>query len=146
MSNQNVMTMSLEDINKELESLARRQLALAQDRIAAEERAAEIQPEITEYNNRVLPIIIENLNNASCNILNLVNTVYSLFQLNIESLKVPAKQENNNIKLISFVLKINSVLQCTHSLNQIINSLAAVQRSYIIKSKVIPQIFRIMSS
>ena len=39
-------------------------------------------------------------NITSNNILNLVNTVYSLFQLNIESLKVPAKQENNNIKLI----------------------------------------------
>ena len=57
-------------------------------------------------------IIKQNQKNQDKNIiLNLVNTVYSLFQLNIESLKVPTKQENNNIKLISFIFSyLNSKL------------------------------------
>lgn len=44
-------------------------------------------------------------------ILNLFNTIYSLFQLNIEGLKIPLKQETNYSKIISFVFSyLNSKL------------------------------------
>ena len=57
-------------------------------------------------------VTIQNQKNQDQNnTLNLFNTVYNLFQLNIESLKVPVKQESNNIKLISFIFSyLNSKL------------------------------------
>jgi len=55
------------------------------------------------YNSKVT-----NLNNL---ILQLITSIYSLFQLNIEGLKIPAKQENSYSKIISFILSyINSKL------------------------------------
>ena len=62
----------------------------------------------------LLYFIVEKQNNKSQdnnNILNLFNTVYQLFQLNIESLKVSNKQEVNYSKLISFIFSyLNSKL------------------------------------
>ena len=54
----------------------------------------------------------QNLKNQdNNNILNLFNTVYQLFQLNIESLKISSKQETNYNKLISFIFSyLNSKL------------------------------------
>jgi hypothetical protein len=57
-------------------------------------------------------IEIQNIKNQdNNNILNLFNTVYQLFQLNIESLKISSKQETNYNKIISFMFSyLNSKL------------------------------------
>ena len=49
-------------------------------------------------------------------IITCINTIYHLFQLNIESLKIPTKQEHSYAKIISFIFsyinsKINNITQ-----------------------------------